>query len=79
MNHWNDELMAEYHRQNILQQAEHIHLERIAIQSRIYRPAFFERTMFNFANWMIATGKNLRKRYEVPCVDCPTPSGSFAR
>jgi hypothetical protein len=34
--------------------------------------------MYNFANWMISTGKQLRKRYEVPCVDCPSPSGSFA-
>jgi hypothetical protein len=22
--------------------------------------------MFSFANWMIATGKQLRKRYEIP-------------
>jgi hypothetical protein len=34
--------------------------------------------MFNVANWMISTGKQLRKRYEVPCVDCPTPTGSIA-
>jgi len=36
--------------------------------------------MFRFANWMIAAGKQLRERYEVPSVDCSqTPSGSFAR
>jgi hypothetical protein len=27
---------------------------------------------------MISTGKQLRRRYEVPCVDCPAPTGSFA-
>jgi hypothetical protein len=86
MHNWHTEFMAEYHRQDILKEAEHIQLERIALQSRVYRPGLFERTMYSFANWMISTGKRLRKRYtrsspvgEVPCVDCPTPTGSFAR
>ena len=78
MNNWHDEFMAEYHRQGILEEAEHIHLERIALQARVYRPRLFERSMFSFANWMISTGKQLRKRYDTPCVDCPTPTGSFA-
>jgi hypothetical protein len=79
MNHWQDEFMAEYHRQEILDQVEQIRLEKIAVQSRVYRPGLFERTMFNFANWMISTGKQLRKRYEVPAVDCSkSRTGSFA-
>ena len=79
MNNWHNEFMAEYHRQDILKHVEQIHLEELALQSRVYRPGFFARTMYNVANWMISTGKQLRKRYEVPCVDCPTPTGSFAR
>jgi hypothetical protein len=78
MNNWHNEFMAEYHRQGILEEAEQIRLERFALKSRVYRPRFYEQTMFKFANWMISTGKQLRKRYEVPCVDCPTPTGSFA-
>ena len=79
MNSRHDEFMAEYHRQEILNQVEHIRLEKIALKSRVYHPGLFERTMFNFANWMISTGKQLRKRYEVPAVDCSnTRSGSFA-
>ena len=79
MNSRHDEFMAEYHRQEILNQVEQIRLEKIALKSRVYRPGLFERTMFNFANWMISTGKQLRKRYEVPAVDCSnTRSGSFA-
>ena len=70
MNHWQNEFMAEVRRQEILSEAEQIHLEKIGIQARVYRPRFFERSMFNFANWMIATGKQLRKRYEVPAVNC---------
>jgi hypothetical protein len=78
MNHWHNEFMAEYHRQDILNEAEHIHREKLVTRSKVYRPGFFERSMFNIANWMISTGKQLRKRYEVPCVDCPAPTGSFA-
>lgn len=80
MNNWQIELMAEYRRHEILREAEHIRLEKLALQSRLYRPRLFERTMFNFANWMISTGKHLRKRYEVPAVGCSHPTtGSFAR
>ena len=70
MNSRHDEFMAEFHRQEILDQVEHIRLEKLASQSRVYHPGWFERSMFNFANWMISTGKQLRKRYEIPCVDC---------
>jgi len=80
MNNWHDEFMAEYHRQQILDEVGQIRLEKLALKSRIYRPGLFERTMFNFANWMISTGKQLRRRYEIPSVDCiNSPSGSFAR
>lgn len=70
MNNWQMEYDAEYRRKQILEEIEHIRLEDMAMQSRIYRPRFFARTMFNFANWMISTGKNLRKRYEIPAVNC---------
>jgi elongation factor P hydroxylase len=70
MHNWHNEFMAEYHRQDILKEAEQIRLERIALKSRVYRPGFYARTMFSVANWMISTGKQLRKRYEVPTVDC---------
>jgi elongation factor P hydroxylase len=79
MNHWHNEFMAEYHRLGILEEAEQIRLERIALKSRVYGPGFYARTMYNFANWMILTGKQLRKRYEIPAVDCSkTRTESFA-
>ena len=80
MYHWSDEFMAEYHRQEILNEVEHIRLEKLAAASgHIYHPGIFARTMFNFANWMISTGKQLRKRYEIPKVDCShSATGSFA-
>ncbi len=79
MNNWQNEFMAEYRRQEIMQEMEHIRLEEQALRSRVYRPRLFERTMFNFANWMISTGKHLRKRYEVPAVHCSDArTGSLA-
>lgn len=79
MNNWHNEFMAEYHRREILEEVEKIRLEKLALQSRVYRPRLFERTMFSFANWMIFTGKQLRKRYEVPAVPCNhPPTGSLA-
>lgn len=79
MNNWHNEFMAEYHRQQILEEVDHIRLEELALKSRVYHPGWFERTMFNVANWMISTGKQLRKRYEIPAVDCgKSGSGSFA-
>ena len=79
MNHFQDELTAEYNRQRISKELKQIRLEQFAIKSRAHKPGRFERTMFNFANWMIATGKQLRKRYEVPAANCNhSPSKGFA-
>lgn len=79
MNNWQNEFMHEYHRQRIVEEFEQLRLERLALKSQVYRPRFFERTMYKFANWMISTGKQLRKRYEVPVVNCNNPhTESFA-
>jgi hypothetical protein len=79
MNNWHTEFMAEYHRQQILEDVEHVHLERTVLKARAYRPGLFERSMFRFANWMIVTGKELRKRYEVPAAQCNHQKESFAQ
>jgi hypothetical protein len=80
VHNWHNEfLAAEYHRQRMLEELHQIRLERSFATSRVYRPGLFARTMFSFANWMISTGKVLRKRYEVPAVDCgQAPTGSLA-
>ncbi len=79
MNYHQDELTAEYNRQRISEELKQIRLEQFALRSRTYKPSRFERTMFNFANWMIATGKQLRKRYEVPATNSNhSPSKGFA-
>ena len=76
MNNWQHEFLGKYHRQQIREELKQIRLERLALKSRVYRPRAFERAMFNFANWMISTGKQLRKRYEIPAVNCGHPSTS---
>ena len=66
MNFFQDEQTAAYNRQRIAETFQQIRLEQLTLKSRVYQPGRFERMMFNFANWMIATGKQLRKRYEIP-------------
>jgi hypothetical protein len=79
MNYFQDELTAEYNQQKIQNELKQIRLEQFALQSHPYRPGRFERTMLTFANWMIATGKQLRKRYEIPVTNCNhSPSKGFA-
>lgn len=79
MNHWQNEYMAEYHRQRLLEEAEQIRLEKLARESRVRCPNRFERTMIAFANWMISRGRQLHKRYEAPAINCgKSPTGSFA-
>ena len=66
MNYFQDEQTAAYNRQRIAEAFQQMQLEHLALQSRVYQPSRFTRLMFSFANWMIATGKQLRKRYEIP-------------
>jgi hypothetical protein len=79
MNYFQDEHTAAYNRQRIAESFQQIRLEQLALKSQVYRPGKFERLMFNFANWMIATGKQLRKRYEIPATNCQhSPSKRYA-
>jgi len=58
----------------------HVRLEMQALNTQLHRPGWFTRIMFGFANWMIVTGKQLRRRYEVPVAGCqPVSTKSFAR
>lgn len=78
-NHFRDEQTAAFYRERIQEEVKQVRLEKLALQSRPYKPGRFERTMFNFANWMISTGKQLRKRYEIPVTNCnKSPSKGFA-
>lgn len=80
MNHWLNEKMAEFHREDILIDSERIRLIQLATHSQADHPGLFTRTMYIFANWMINTGNELRRRYEVPPVECNhKPSNSYAQ
>jgi len=78
-NYYRDEQTAAFNRQRIQEEFKQIRVEQLALRSRPYRPGRFTRMMFNFANWMISTGKQLRKRYEIPIANCNnSPSKGFA-
>jgi hypothetical protein len=66
MNYFQDEQTAAYNRQRIAEAFQQMQLEHLALKSRVYQPSRYTRLMFSFANWMIATGNQLRKRYEIP-------------
>jgi hypothetical protein len=74
MNHWQIEYTAEYHRQQILEEVEHIQLEKLALESRVRCPNRMELMILRFANWMISRGRQLRKRYEFTAVNCGNPT-----
>jgi hypothetical protein len=79
MNNWNDEIMAEFHRHDLILEAEQAGYAKTDVSSLPYHPGLFARAMSNFGNWMIRAGKHLRKRYEVPAVACDNkPSEGFA-
>jgi hypothetical protein len=79
MNYFDYEKTAEYNREQIRTDLKLIRLAHVSRRSRVYRPGRFAHFMFNFANWMIDTGKQLRKRYEIPTTNCThTPSKRFA-
>lgn len=76
---WKDVYMADLHRQQLLEEAEQVRLEKLGLESQAGCPNLFERALIKFANWMIARGKQLRKRYELPAVNCKnSPTGSLA-
>jgi len=79
MNTYEFETTAEYNRQRTHAEIEQIRFEKDALKNRPYQPGRFTHVMFSFANWMIATGKQLRKRYEVPVANSnQAPSKNFA-
>jgi len=80
MNHWHNDFMAEYRRQDLINESERIRLENLALKSRVFRPGLFAQTMHSFAGWMILTGKKLHARYELPNSHYhQMPSDSLAR
>ena len=79
MSNWQIEHMAEDYRQRLLEEVEQIRLEKLARRAHVRCPNRFERTMITFADWMISIGRQLRKRYEAPNINCgKSPTGSFA-
>jgi hypothetical protein len=70
MNHWHMEVMAELHRRELEREMEGIYIVEQVLARRVHRPAWFAVRMFGLANWMIATGKQMRRRYETPALGC---------
>ncbi len=74
MNYIQYEILAELHREQIVEDITRIRLEQEAMNGNTELTGLFERSMYHLANWMVTTGKALRQRYERPCLDCPQPA-----
>ncbi len=74
MNNWQAEFTAEYNRQRILEEVEQIRLEKLALQSRKEGPSVFAPILIGFGSWLIAAGKQLRQRSEMPAAHRATHS-----
>lgn len=80
MNYWHDEVIAEQRREEIKEEMERIRLEEEALAARPHQPGWYDRRMFNLGNWMIARGKQLRRRYDSQSADSgQTFHGSLVR
>jgi len=82
MNYWQYEMLAEERREEIRAEMKQIRLEEQALAARPVSPGWYGRRMFSLGNWMIATGRQLRGRYEIesrPTSHTHKVRGSFAR
>jgi hypothetical protein len=74
MNTFDYENIAAYNRQRATETIIEIRHEKHLLRSQVYHPGVFERTMLRVANWMIAAGKQIRQRYEIPGACAGLPS-----
>lgn len=80
MNYHQDELTAQYNRDKVREDFNQIKIEKRINRARMQKPNLYTRTMHNFSSWMISTGKELHKRYELPTAHShQSPTSSFAR
>jgi len=64
MNNWHNEYMAEYHRQELIDDSRQKHIEGPERRVHTHRPNLVTQIKFNLANWMIGKGEDLRGQHE---------------
>ena len=82
MNHWHLDALAEATRKEVLRELDIIRREEPPARANIRPARWYANTMYGLGVWMIDTGKQLRRRYEVPAVGCsrlPSPTVTHAR
>jgi len=78
MNFNQDELTAKYNRQKVREEFDLIKIEQKVPRAHINRPTLLSRAMHDLSVWMIAKGKELHDRNEIPNAHCHKPARSFA-
>jgi len=79
MNYLMEEQLVAEHRRDIHRDIEKIRLQEQALQSRVFHPNLFTRTMERFGTWLIRTGQGLEKRYQSPAPKPCNQNHSYAQ
>ena len=65
MNHWQYEQYKRINEDDHQRMIEEARIVRLIRASRVDQPSIFEQTMFKLANWMISSGEQLQRRYDI--------------
>ena len=65
MNDWQYEQYKRINEDDRQRMIEEARIVRLIRASRVDQPGIFEQMMFKLANWMISSGRQLQRRYDV--------------
>jgi hypothetical protein len=66
MNYMMEEQLLAEHRKDIHREISKIRLEEQALQSRVFHPNLFTKSMQRTGKWLIKIGERLVQRYQAP-------------
>ena len=78
MNNWHLEVMAELHRERLLDAMRQIRLEQTAQKGNASHPRRYARAMVAVSLWMITFGERLQKRYAGPWTEAQPAQPKFS-
>ncbi len=66
MNHFQLERLAEYHRQELIEDMQQIRLEKLAREANQPRANLLRLGLMHLADWLIAAGRQLHQEFDPP-------------
>ena len=78
MNYMMEEQLISEHRKDIQRDIHKIRLEEQALQSRVFYPNLFTKSMQRTGKWLIKIGERLVQRYQTPSPKHCSQNQSYA-